>query len=50
LDRAGTEGLATYRRMMGDFMRRYLDTCSWLGVELEPKLMPPRMTQYLAQE
>ncbi|MFU8813909.1 MAG: hypothetical protein ACNA7W_01095 [Pseudomonadales bacterium] len=49
LEQAGTEGLATYGRMMADFMRRYLDTCSWLGVEIDLKLMPPRMTQYLAR-
>ena len=47
LDKAQDEGLATYRRMMSDFMHRYMDTCSWLGIEFDVKLMPRRMTQYL---
>jgi hypothetical protein len=47
IDNAADEGLAVYRQMMGDFMSRYLDTCAWLGVKLDPKTMPPRMTQYL---
>lgn len=47
IDRAVEEGLSTYRRMMGDFLRRYLDTCAWLGVDLDVKLMPPRLTRFL---
>jgi hypothetical protein len=47
IEDAGSTGLATYRRMMGDFLRRYLDSCAWLGVDIDPKLMPPRLTQYL---
>lgn len=49
VENAATEGMATYRRMMGDFLRRYLDSCAWLGVSLDVKLMPPRLTQYLAE-
>jgi hypothetical protein len=50
VDRAATDGMATYRRMMGDFLRRNLDTCAWLGVDIDPKLMPPRQTQYLVEQ
>lgn len=49
LDDAATEGIAVYRTMMGDFLRRYLDTCAWLGVDIDVKLMPPRLTQFLTQ-
>lgn len=48
LEDAADTGLARYRRMMGDFMRRYLRTCAWLGIELNPEQMPPRLTRYLA--
>ena len=48
LDGAADAGITRYRRMMGDFMRRYLGTCAWLGIELNPEQMPPRMTRYLA--
>jgi hypothetical protein len=34
---------------MGDFLRRYLDTCAWLGVVIDVQLMPPRLAQYLAR-
>ena len=47
---AATTGMATYRMMMGDFMKTYLGTCAWLGVKRNPEMMPPRMTQYLPPE
>lgn len=47
LDRAASDGMATYRRMMGDFLERYLETCAWLGVERNPDMMPSAMRQYL---
>ncbi len=50
LDGAAREGMTVYRRMMADFMNRYLGACAWLGVEVDPKTMPPRMTQYLEQD
>lgn len=49
-DKAGDTGMETYRHMMREFMHRYMDTCAWLGVALDPALMPPRMTRYLNQE
>ena len=45
---AATVGMAEYREMMRDFVRRYVDTCEWLGVKRNLEMMPPRMTQYLA--
>lgn len=50
LDRAAGEGLAVYRQMMRDFMSRYRESCSWLGVELNVKMMPSVMSQYLEQD
>jgi hypothetical protein len=49
IDDAGSVGMACYRRMMADFMDRYMSTCAWLGVDLNPQLMPRRMTQFLGQ-
>ncbi len=47
LDKAADEGMAVYRRMMGDFMARYLDSCRWLGVEVDVATLPPRMSEYV---
>jgi hypothetical protein len=48
LEDAATAGLAGYDRMMREFMGRYLDACRWLGVERDPRTMPPRLAQYAA--
>lgn len=47
LENAEGEGLATYNRMMRDFMNEYVGICDWLGVKRDLATMPPRMTQYL---
>ncbi|MDH3644245.1 MAG: hypothetical protein OES38_19220 [Gammaproteobacteria bacterium] len=48
IEEAGTVGMATYRRMMKDFMSDYVGTCNWLGVKRNPEMMPRTMAQYLA--
>lgn len=48
LENAGSEGMATYRRMMRDTMTEYLGICEWLGIERNLDTIPGRMTQFLA--
>jgi hypothetical protein len=45
---AADKGLATVDRMIGDFVRRYLATLKWLGVERN-MLFPPELAAYLGK-
>lgn len=47
LEDAATDGMAVYRRMMGDFMSNYMDTCTWLGVKRNVEMMPPELSQHV---
>ena len=42
---AATQGAQIYRHMMRDYLRRYLDTLKWLGVE-RTTLFPEELAQY----
>ena len=47
IEKAGSEGMATYREMMTDFMGTYLGYCSWLGVKRNLEMIPPFLTQFV---
>jgi len=47
IEEAGSEGMAEYQAMMGDFLRSYLETCRWLGVPRNLEMMAPTMARYL---
>jgi len=48
LEHAPDKGFSVYNAMMKDFMRDYMDTCAWLGIERDTNTMPGSMTRYLA--
>ncbi len=45
---ASGKGMATFERMMGDYVRRYLATSKWLGVERN-MLFPAELSAYLGK-
>ena len=47
--RAASEGAAVHRKMMRDFVRRYLDVMKWLGVE-RTAMFPDELAQYLRND
>jgi hypothetical protein len=46
IEGARSHGMRTFERMMGDYVRRYLDVLRWLGVE-RVNLFPQELTAYL---
>jgi len=48
IEHASGKGIATYEQMLGDFVRRYLDTLKWLGVE-RTILFPPELAGYVGK-
>lgn len=40
-------GMETYHAMMRDFMKRYLDSCRWLGIPRNIEMMPKGMARYV---
>jgi hypothetical protein len=46
IEGARGEGMRTFERMMGDYVRRYLDVLRWLGVE-RGAMFPQDLSRYL---
>lgn len=47
LEQASTAGYAEFRQMQRDFMRDYMSSCDWLGVQRDPAMMPEPMVEFV---
>ena len=46
IEGAGSEGMAKFEHLMGDYVRHYLSLCDWLGLQRR-SMMPNRFKNYL---